>query len=523
MSKHIIQNIVGGSNKYDLAKISESFTLNMYQETVDQNDSYVNRVLRPIKGYKTYMNISGTCRGMYTCSNGNIYAVYNDRLYLIKDNKLYNIAELGGGSNIIHFAETGAGVFDRRTLEQKDFHSHLVLVDGNAIYAVDTSMKPAQQMANFRTIQLPSRDKNHLVSIKPTHIAYLYGFLVVNDAGTDNFYISYQFPFQRTNDSGTIDYDIFQVNSEEWGEMGGQSLSSYWNPDNTTALVSNGSRLITLGERSIQWFQYTNNLNTPFSSPDTAAQMIGLRAINSLCQLSNIIIWLGSSDIGTNGIYINKSGTTCERVSTTSIEQRISKMNVVEDAVAQIWQDNSHIFYVITFPSENTTLCYDLIENSWTDLCSVDDDNNRICWRYNFAVKTKDGKIIQATDGAVVEQTEETWLEHDGKPILRMRRGGVIQSDHGMFVINSIQIETNNGQYSYIAPNQAKMMMRFSVDGCDWSDLEFVDIGSVGDYDYDCIFYNFGMAKVFTLELSCSDNIPFALYDIKIDADKLCW
>lgn len=519
MAKHIITNLVGSSSKYDLTKVSQSYTLNMYPETVDQNDSYVNRILRPIKGYKVYQNISGKCRGLYTCSNGTSYAVFDTTLYLIKNNKVYTIGELASNSNIVHFAETGSSVFDRQTLEHGDFPSHLVLVDGVGVYSVNTSLKPAQQAADFGPIQLPTRDSEHLITISPTHIAYLYGYLVVNDAGTDSFYISYQFPFQRTKD-GELDKDIFQVNSEEWGAQGGQSLTSYWQPDNTTALVANGSRLITFGEKSIQWFQYTNNLNTPFSSPDTAAQMIGLKAINSLCQLSNIIVWLGSNDIGNNGIYLNKNGSNCERVSTTSIEQRISKMNRVDDAIAQIWQDNSHIFYVITFPSENVTLCYDLIEQSWTDRCSLNERNERIAWRYQFATKTGEGKIIQACDDAIVEQTEETWLEHDSTPILRLRRGGVIHSDHSPFIMNSIQIETNNGDYEYIRPVQARMMMRFSADGCTWSDLEWVDIGSVGEYDYDCIFYNFGLAKVFTIELSCSDNVPFALYDVKIDADK---
>ena len=521
MAKHIIQNIVGGSNKYDLAKVSKSYTLNMYEETVDQNDSYVNKVLRPIKGYKVFQNIEGKCRGLYTTANGLIYAVFDNDLWLIKDGEKYNIGTIATSDNIVHFCETGAGVFDRRTLEKKDFASHLMLVDGIGCYAVDTSMKPALQANDFTNITLPTRDAEHIDQIQPTHIAYLYGYVVVNDAGTDNFYVSYQYPFQRTNSDNELDKDIFQVNSEEWGALGGQSIASYWQPDNTTALVANGTRLITFGAKSIQWFQYTNNLNTPFASPDTAAQLIGLRAINSLCQLGNIVVWLGASDIGSCGVYVNKSGTSCERVSSTSIEQRISQMNVVEDAIAQIWQDNSHIFYVITFPSENVTLCYDLVENSWSDRSSMNDKNQHIAWRYQFANKTKEGRIIQACKDYIVEQTEEKWNEHDGRPILRLRRGGVIHSEQSPFIINSIQVETNNGDYEYIRPQQAKMMMRFCPDGGVFTDAEYVDIGSVGDYDYDCIFYNFGIAKVFTIELSCSDNVPFALYDVKIDADQV--
>ena len=171
MSKHIIQNLVGSSSKYDLAKVSQSFTMNMYQETVDQNDSYVNRILRPIKGYKVFQNITGKCRGLYTCADGKIYTVFDNDLWLVSNNIHYLIGTLAPSDNIVHFAETGAGVFDRRTLEKKDFPSHLVMVDGNAIYAVDTSLRPGQQAVDFTTITLPTRDAEHIEPIKPTQIA----------------------------------------------------------------------------------------------------------------------------------------------------------------------------------------------------------------------------------------------------------------------------------------------------------------------------------------------------------------
>ena len=105
-------------------------------------------------------------------------------------------------------------------------------------------------------------------------------------------------------------------------------------------------------------------------------------------------------------------------------------------------------------------------------------------------------------------------------PILRLRRGGVIYSNYQNFIINNIELSTNNGQYKKFYDNSVKMMMRFSTDGSTWSDEEIVDIGHTGDYDYDTIFYNFGLAKVFTIEFSCSENVPFALYNIKINADE---
>lgn len=518
MAKHVIQNIVGQSSKYDLAKVSNSYTLNMFEETVDANESYVNKVLRPIPGYKTVCNIEGTCRGMFTVSigyNGNptTYVVFDDTLYLINNetNTPFEIGKIPYGSSQIHFVQTG---------NRQGYHTHLVFVDGISCYAVDTQLLPALQIEDFTTIQLPMRDVQNNVYITPSHIAYLYGYIAVNDSETDLFYISYPFPFER----GTpVDKNIFMFDSAEWGKTG-QSIQAYWQPDKCSAIVSNGTRLFAFGPSSFQIFQYTNDVNIPFSSPDTAAKLIGLKAINSVCQLGNIIVWLGSSDLGNNGIYINYGGTEADRVSTPAIEREISKFNNITDAVAQIWQENQHIFYIIDFPTANKTYCYDITEKSWTNRASLKDDNTLISWRYKNATMNSNGKIWQTAPGVIVEQTEEKWNEHDDKPILRLRRGGVIYSDQSHFYINAIEVNINNGQYSEdFYKEQAKLMMRFTADGSNWSDLEYVDIGYTGEYDYDAIFYNFGIAKVFTIELSCSDNIPFALYNIKINTDTMAY
>ena len=398
----------------------------------------------------------------------------------------------------------------------------MVIVDGYSCYAVDTQIRPANQIDDFSIIELPFRNVDNAQRILPTHIAYLYGYLIVNDKNTDNFYVSYQFPFERNNENNEVDKNIFMVGSEEWGDTG-LSIQSYWQPDNTTAIIANGTRLFTFGEKSYQVFQYTNDMNVPFNSPDTAAGMIGLKAINSLQQLGNIIIWLGSSDIGNNGIYLNNGGTQVQRVSTVEIERRISALPTVKDAVAQIWQDHQHIFYVIDFPSGNMTLCYDLTEQSWSDRCSITDKNEQKSWRYGFATMDREGNILHSAKNCIVKETESKWNEHDNNSILRLRRGGIIYSDNSYFYIDDIEVNTNNGQYENIKYKNADMMMRYSTDGSTWSDLEVVDIGKTGDYDFDCVFYNFGLARYFTLELSCTDNIPFSLYSIKINAEPCAW
>lgn len=127
-------------------------------------------------------------------------------------------------------------------------------------------------------------------------------------------------------------------------------------------------------------------------------------------------------------------------------------------------------------------------------------------------------------NGAIVTYDKENWKEHDNTPMLRLRRGGVIYNNYNNFYIDALTVEMNNGQIEKTSiQDDAKLSMSYSTDGSTWSDIEIVDIGKAGEYDYDCTFYQFGMAKCFTIELSTTDNFPFALYGLKLVTQECEW
>lgn len=518
MAKSFVTNICGTQSKSDLSKVGNSQSVNMYPETTDANQNYVTIVQRSINGMESFVSIEGTPRGMFTVSRGSIennykpntYCVFDNKLYLIINKTPYEIGELAQSSNVCHFCETqGEG----------GVNPHLIVVDGINVYAVDTTMNIGDQIMDFRKIKLPTRQFKDDEYIQPTHCAYLYNYLIVNDAGTDAFYRSYLAPFASVYAPSDL-YDLFEL--EKTANKGRPAYSA-WQPDNTLAIVSNGTRLFTFGDKSYQVFQYNESSDFPFTSPDTAAKLIGIKAVNSLAQLGEYTLWLGSADLGNNGIYLNTGNVDSQRVSTTDIEREIASLGNITDATSQIWQENQHIFYSITFPSANKTFVYDLKENAWHERCSLDEKNRRKQWRYDFATLDANGELLYATNGAVVKQSNKSWKEHDGRPMLRMRKGGVIYSNYSNFYIDAITVEMNNGQYKNTKNEDQYVSMRYTADGSDWTDTEIVNVGSAGSYDYDCTFYHFGMARTFTIELSTTCDFPFSLYGLKMTTSECKW
>lgn len=562
-SVKLVQNIAGGISKSNLVKVGLGESINCYPEIQDINEHSCQILNRTVEGQVQAALIPGKCRGMYRVSRGYdnrpvLYAVYDDTLYLIhEDNTWNNIGTIPSIGTECHMVETGG---------YGSAHPHLIIVDGTNVYSVNTGLSIGDQQIDFRTITLPFR-VNTTTPIKPTHCAYLYGYLIVNDAGTDAFYTSYQYPFEIEDSEpdtfyqdrqmfinwwmtltdeqkleyksgeihdqyynewkefidGTADdtpekYDLFRVGTVEYAQYGFVTYSE-WSPDNTIALCSNGSKLYTFGERSWQVFSYNDDVNMPFTSPDNAAGNIGIKAPNSLAMLGNTTLWLGSSDIGENGVFMIKYNSI-SRISTNDIEREITQFTDIETAYSSIWQEHQHTFYSLTFEVSKKTFVYDITEGKWHYRASYDTNNHLTYWRYNHATFAYN-KIYVGTDGALCYLDENKYTEHDGRVILKLRRGGVLTNNDMPFYIDSAEIICNNGQHSFNnsytnLEMNPRISLRYSWDGATFSDYEDLYLGKIGQYDYSTVCYGCGIGKYFTLEISSTEPIPLSIQNLKI-------
>lgn len=561
----LIENIAGTISKSNLIKIGMGESVNLYlEQQQNSNEKSTSLVMRSVMGEVLAQNITGKCRGMYRVSRGYdnkpvLYAVYDTTLYLIdSNNNAISIGTINSYTTECHMTETGG---------YGSAHPHLIIVDGTSVYAVNTGLSIGDQQLDLKRIDLPYRVNSTTEYIKPTHCAYLYGYLIVNDAGTDAFYTSYQYPFEISNSepdsfyeareqfitwwSGLDDAtkeqykageiqdqyyteykdfidgnaddmpevnDIFRVHTVEFANYGFITYSE-WCPDNTIALCSNGSKLYTFGERSWQVFSYNDDKNNPFTSPDNAAGNVGIKAPNSLAMLGNTVLWLANSDIGDNGVFMIKD-TELTRISTQDIERELTQLANLETGYASIWQEHQHVFYSLTFEDAKKTYVYDVTENAWHYRASYDSKNHLTYWRYNHATYAY-SKIYVGTTNALAYMDENKYTEHDGKVIYKMRRGSVLTSNDQPFYIDSAEIICNNGQLSFdnhydnIEMNP-RISIRYSWDGATFSDYEDYYMGRLGRYDYSTVIWQLGMGSYFTLEVSTTEPIPFAIENLKV-------
>lgn len=501
-----VSNLVGFTRKSMLPKVGKSDTYNMYVETKDISEQAFSTILKPMPGYDKVADVPGKPQGTFRCSRGYpdlrpaVYGVWGSVLYLLIEQggtvTPYKISDIAGSGKCTFCETSGYG----------KTNPHVVLCDGVNVYAVDTTLAPSQQRTDFKVIQMPLKYPDEPTdTIEPSWVAYMYGYLLVGAKDTDMFYHSVQYPFETTTDVMDL------------GNTGGYGhwVFSEWQPDNTVIGCSTGSRLFTLGTRSFQVFTFQDSVQTPFATPDTASQNIGIRSKDSLATYGDLIFWMGSSTMGDGTVYMMGSDVQPKRISTDEIEEIISKCRSdVSDGFMMKWK--SHPFYVLDFPADNITLCYDIREGGWTRLGSRGHDGDEISWRYRYAILSWGEDVWLQAEGALVKATIEKWTEHDGTPILRKRAGGILSSDHKPFKIGAIKLITNNGDYPLVLDHAPRIFLRYSADGATWKRSSTYSLGSAGRYDYDTVFRNLGKVQYLTVEVGTSENFGFALYGMDV-------
>jgi hypothetical protein len=80
--------------------------------------------------------------------------------------------------------------------------------------------------------------------------------------------------------------------------------------------------------------------------------------------MDNGLFWLGRDRRG-QGIVYRANGYTGVRISTHAVEWQIQQYADMSDAIGYTYQQDGHSFYVLVFPSANTTWVYDAATQAW--------------------------------------------------------------------------------------------------------------------------------------------------------------
>lgn len=295
------------------------------------------------------------------------------------------------------------------------------------------------------------------------------------------------------------------------------------NPDNLVGLIADHGEVWAAGERTIEVFQNTGASDFPFSRIAGAVIETGCASGKTLKRVDNSVFWLGQDERG-HGVVWRAAGYTPQRVSTHEVEFNISNYASLSDAFAWIYQQDGHLFYALTFPTDDVTWCYDVATDKWHrrgyfEASTASITRHRANCHVFFAGKHLVGDYAS---GAIYELDADTYSDN-GAPLVRELVSQHIPSATGRMFYREFELrmETGVGLVSGQGAAPEVMISTSNDHGRTWGNERTVSMGALGDYQARVRIMNMGStltAKTFKIRIS--DPVKVAIVGCRVEVGE---
>ena len=293
--------------------------------------------------------------------------------------------------------------------------------------------------------------------------------------------------------------------------------SAEGDPDGLVSSIVDHSEVWLFGTNSIEVWYNSGNADFPLQRIQGAFNEIGCAATFSVAKLDNGLFWLGSDARG-KGIVYRANGYTGQRISTHAVEWHIQQYGNLSDAIGYTYQQDGHSFYVLIFPSANTTWVYDVATQAWHERAGFTNgeftrhrSNCQVFFNSEVLVGDYQNANIYAfdlddfSDNGSIQKWLRSWRAlPTGQNNLKRT------AQHSLQLDLETGVGLNLGQGS-----DPQVMLRWSDDGGHtWSNEHWVSIGKIGEFYRRAIWRRLGMTMKIrdrVYEVSGTDPVKIAI------------
>jgi hypothetical protein len=293
--------------------------------------------------------------------------------------------------------------------------------------------------------------------------------------------------------------------------------SAEGSPDGLVSLIVDHREAWLFGTNSVEVWYDAGNVAFPLQRIQGAFNEIGCVAPYSVAKLDNSLFWLGADARG-RGIVYRANGYTGVRVSTHAVEWQIQQYGNLSDAIGYTYQQDGHSFYVLIFPTADTTWVYDAATQVWHERAGWSNgsftrhrSNCQMAFNSEVIVGDYENGNIYAfdlddySDNGQIQKWLRSWRAlPTGQNNLKRTAQHTIQIDM------ETGVGLNTGQGS-----DPEVMLRWSDDGGHtWSNYHTSKVGKIGEYYRRVFFRRLGMTLKLrdrVYELSMTDPVKTAI------------
>ena len=408
------------------------------------------------------------------------------------------------------------------------YGSYGYVVSGTEVYKIDTSYTATKigDVAGDGPVSMA--DNGTQLFIACNGPSYIY------NATTDVFGQIIDPDFPGAGTVGYLDgYFVFnEPNSQKiWVTqlLDGTSIdpldfaSAEGSPDGVVGLIVDHREVWVYGTNSVEVWCDTGATDFPLQRIQGAFNEIGCAAAYSIAKMDNGLFWLGKDARG-QGIVYRANGYTGTRISTHAVEWHIQQYGDLSDAIGYTYQQDGHSFYVLIFPSANTTWVYDVATQAWHERAGWNNgsftrhrSNCQMFFSNEIIVGDFENGNIYAfdlddySDNGSIQKWLRSWRAlPTGQNNLRRT------AQHSLQIDMESGVGLNAGPVgSPVQGEDPKVMLRWSDDGGHtWSNEHEATVGKIGQYYKRVFFRRLGMTLKLrdrVYELSMTDPVSTAI------------
>lgn len=292
-------------------------------------------------------------------------------------------------------------------------------------------------------------------------------------------------------------------------------------PDNIVAMVVDHRELWLFGTETTEIWANTGDADAPFQRSGNAFIEQGIAAPWSAAKADNSVFWLGRGEQG-EGVVFRAEGYSPVRISTHALEFAMRGYSTVEDAFAYAFQLDGHVFYVLSFPTADATLVFDVSTQQWTewlwrDPATNEDHRHRSAWHVFNGRK----HLVGDWETGKVYTLEPEVFTDNGDAIRRLRRTQTISAGGKRLFFGDLHVDMETGVANAAEPSP-EIMLRYSNDGGhSWSNEKLKSLGATGEYSKRVKFGPTGSGRNRVWEVSMTDPVEFAMFgaDVTVESE----
>jgi hypothetical protein len=355
---------------------------------------------------------------------------------------------------------------------------YAVLVDGPYGYLYNISTKAFA----------PITDPNFLGS---DTVAYIDGWWIFNKPGTQTFYTNKQ--------AYSTGFDALYFALKDAAS------------DNLVAVIESKELLWLIGDKTTEVWYDAGGQYFPFQRIVGTLLQVGCKAKFSVARFGEGLMWFGRSERGEN-VIIKTQGFLEQVVSNPSFGNEVATYATTDDAIAYTYQEDTHLFYVLIFPTADACWVYDEQSGLLHKRLSYDPyakkfHRHRSNCFMNFAGMRLVGDY---QNGAIYQLTRNSYTDA-GWPLLAKRRAPHIwdKGQRGRVFMSSLQLDFNVGvgNPSGMGANPVCTLAISRDGGRTFGDRTSAPLGAIGEYRTRTMWRKLGWGRDNVVDVEVIDPV----------------